>query len=284
MTVLIFGSSGMIGTEVSRYFREEGEIIVNPRSDEFTDRRNSLRIPNRKELQRLVAESQPNLILNFAGKTRHRILNQTDEVDAIMVNSIFPTMLDEIGNSFSIPIVTVATDCVFSGKIGDYDENSPKDGEDVYALTKIAGEEASKSTTHVRVSVIGLGNKTGDSLAEWFLKLPANSDIQGFANHYWNGIPANILGKVLYTKYSKMNFSPGIFHLATENGLSKYELLKILREKLNREDVTITKINHKTNIDRTIRTIEVIENEKIWRLCGFNCVPTSDLLLRGHFL
>ena len=198
MTILLFGSSGMIGSEVAKYFKVQGEDVATPKKIEFCKINDLISRPDLKKLDALIESKKPHFILNLAGKTRHKITQKEDEVDAILVNVLFSTMLDEIANKNSIPIFTIATDCVFSGNKGSYDENSAKDGDDIYAITKIAGEESTIATNHLRVSVVGLGNKNGGSLAEWFYNLPVNSKIDGYANHYWNGVPSKVLSKVLY--------------------------------------------------------------------------------------
>ena len=274
----------MIGTEVSRYFKEQGESIFTPATNEFTDDHLDWRRPNRSRIEALIEQSKPSLILNFSGKTRHQITQLQDQVDAILVNAVFSSMLDEIGRENSVPVLTIGTDCVFSGKVGDYDESSPKDGEDIYAISKIAGEESTRTTNYLRVSVVGLGNKTGNSLAEWFYNLPTNSKIDGYANHYWNGVPSRVLAKVLYEIYKNEIEIPRNFHLATLDKLSKSEMLYIFRELFNRKDIQIQEMQTPKVVDRSLTTIHQSLNLDIWNICGFERVPSSELLLQKHFL
>lgn len=284
MTVLVFGASGMIGSEVSAYFQERGLSVCAPASGEFTEDNLKWRKPSRQKLETLLDLKRPEIVFNFSGKTRHRIIHKEDEVDAILVNVLFSTMLDEIANKNSIPIFTIATDCVFSGNEGSYDENSAKDGHDIYAITKIAGEESTIATNYLRVSVVGLGNKNGASLAEWFYNLPLNSKIDGYANHYWNGVPSKVLSKVLYEIYRNKIELPRNFHLATEGKMIKSEMLYIFRELFNRKDIQIQEMQSPKLVDRSLTSIHQSLNLDIWNVCGFERVPSSELLLRKHFL
>jgi dTDP-4-dehydrorhamnose reductase len=192
-------------------------------------------------------------------------------------------MLDEIANKNLIPIFTIATDCVFSGNEGSYNENSVKDGDDIYAITKIAAEESTRATSHLRVSVVGLGNKNGNSLAEWFFNLPPNSIIKGYTNHYWNGVPSRVLANVLHEMYKNKVEIPKNFHLATEGKMSKFEILCIFREIFKRTDIQIQETQTPITVDRSLTTIHESLNEDIWRLSGFERAPSSELLLRRHF-
>lgn len=283
MTVLIFGASGMIGSEVSKYFEEQGIHICTPATSEFTDDNSKWRTPNLLKIETLLERIKPRLIFNFSGKTRHQIAQKEDEVDAILVNVLFSAMLDEISSKYSIPVFTIATDCVFSGNDGNYNEKSVKDGKDIYAISKIAGEESTRATSHLRVSVVGLGNKKGSSLAEWFYNLPVNSKIDGYTNHYWNGIPSRMLGKVLYEVFKNEIVIPSNFHLATEGKLSKLEILYIFRDLFKRKDIQIQETQMPKIVDRSLATVHGDLNLDIWKICGFERVPSSELLLRKHF-
>ncbi len=284
MTILLFGSSGMIGSEVTRYFRLKGENVDTPKRVEFCEIKDLISRPDLKKLDALIESKKPDFILNLAGKTRHRITKKEDEVDAILVNVLFSSMLDGIASRNSIPIFTIATDCVFSGNEGSYSENSVKDGADIYAITKIAGEESTRATNHLRVSVVGLGDKNGSSLAEWFYNLPVNSKIDGYTNHYWNGVPSRVLGKVLHEIYRNKIETPKDFHLATQGKLSKLEILYIFRDMFKRTDIEIQEIQTPKVVDRSLTTIHQSLNLDIWNLCGFERVPNSELLLQKHFL
>ena len=49
----------------------------------------------------------------------------------------------------------MSTDCVFSGKIGSYNENSFKDGETFYDRSKALGELENNKDLTFRNSIIG---------------------------------------------------------------------------------------------------------------------------------
>ena len=51
MTVLVFGASGMIGSEVLAYFQERGISVCAPASGEFTENNLKWRKPSRQKLE-----------------------------------------------------------------------------------------------------------------------------------------------------------------------------------------------------------------------------------------
>jgi dTDP-4-dehydrorhamnose reductase len=120
-------------------------------------------------------------------------------------------------------------------------------------------------------------------LAEWFYNLPLNSKIDGYANHYWNGVPSRVLGKVLYEIYRNKIEIPKNFHLATDGKMSKLEILNIFRDIFKRTDIQIQITSTPKVVDRSLSTVHESLNKDIWNICGFERVPSSELLLRKYF-
>ena len=60
-------------------------------------------------------------------------------------------------------LIHVSSDCVFSGKKGNYSENDETDANDLYGITKAAGEIKDNNNITVRTSTIGfeIGSKYG---------------------------------------------------------------------------------------------------------------------------
>ncbi len=229
-------------------------------------------------LNQNIADISPDCIVNLSGITRQRIQSGTKEEEAFYANVLLPRALDAYGEKNTIPIISLATDCVFSGRKGRYTEKDQKDGNDVYSISKILMEEVTPNTLHLRTSVVGLGNPNGLSLFEWFSNLESNSVISGFANHYWNGITSKVLAEILLGILNH-RIEPGTIHIVPEGRLTKYEMLKILKEVINRHDVKINLSEDKETIDRTLSTIYPDLNSRIWKSAGYKQPPTSKRLL-----
>jgi dTDP-4-dehydrorhamnose reductase len=89
------------------------------------------------------------------------------------------------------------TDCVYSGLKGSYNEDDKYDVSDVYGMSKAMGEPS--NCTVIRTSIIGeeLENKKS------FLEFVRNSDseINGWDDHYWNGITCYQYCKIIDKKF-----------------------------------------------------------------------------------
>ena len=115
-----------------------------------------------------------------------------------MVNSVLPNVLSEIKNMYAnknLQVIHVTTDCVYNGKTGGYDENSPHECIDDYSMSKSLGEN--KNLTNIRTSIIGEEITYKKSLLEWVRSNKAGSTIYGYVNHLWNGVTCLELAKFI---------------------------------------------------------------------------------------
>jgi hypothetical protein len=99
----------------------------------------------------------------------------------------------EEDHSYLISNGLSAHNCVFNGAEGGYVESSPHTAMDIYGRSKSLGE--SESATIIRTSIIGeeLSNKL--SLVEW-VKSQAGKSVNGYLNHFWNGITCLQFAKI----------------------------------------------------------------------------------------
>lgn len=192
------------------------------------------------------------VIINCAGVIKQRKTANTK--DFISVNSLFPHLLESVSNSIEAKFIHVTTDCIYSGKKGSYNENDSADINDVYGCSKYLGEP--KNSTVIRTSIIGEESRNKLSLLEW-VKSNKNSKINGFSNHFWNGLTCLQLSKVIEEMIKKNNFWIGIRHIFSRP-INKYELVSLINEIYNL-NITINKTEDVNTIDRTLSSIYNLE-------------------------
>lgn len=165
------------------------------------------------------------------------------------INSAFPHLLSRRLNE---KLIHITTDCVFNGRENaPYSEKSKKSPNDIYGLSKSLGEPI-KSLV-LRTSVIGTELDTAYSLVEW-ARAKKGSQVDGYTNHYWNGVTADEFGKICFKIISNRKRYPknGIYHIFSDS-VSKYEILEALNSKYHLNMVIQKK---KVNtIDRRLTTI-----------------------------
>ena len=177
-------------------------------------------------------------------------------------------------------IFQIATDCVYSGKKGNYSENDNHDATDIYGKTKSLGEVSSPNFYNLRCSIIGNEIKNNKSLVEWFKNSKKGSALNGFSDHLWNGITTNAFAKITRSIIENNIQIPNFIHIVPKNKLTKYTLLKLFKKKFRRKDLTINKIKSHQKVIRTLKTIYLKKNIEIWKKSLFLKVEKIENLVK----
>ncbi len=278
MKILILGSTGMLGScllnELTKH--QNFRIIATYRDIEkikFLKKTNlnlkkikfikiDIAKQSKKNLKKLLHKSE--IVINCIGLIRQKIKNKEDKKKAFLINSLFPKKLNECKKK-NQKIYQIATDCVFSGKKGNYNERDLHDCRDIYGLSKSNGEIKDKNFFNLRCSIVGKEINSKKSLYNWFMTRPKYSKIKGFTNHIWNGVSTKVFSIILINIIKRNIKIPNIFHLVPKDKLSKYNLLKYLKT-INKKKITLLKHKHNLKINRTLSTNYKQLNYKLWNL------------------
>lgn len=235
MKVLIFGGKGMAGHMMVSYFQSKPEYMVyytsrnrNETDGIYVDATNSAMV------EETVDRIQPDIIINCIG-----ILNQHAEDCpelAFRINSVLPHQLAKLAERIGGKLIHISTDCVFSGSRGGYRESDTPDGTTVYAQSKQLGEVIDDKHLTIRTSIIGPELKPdGIGLFLWFMN--QRGQIKGYERVYWNGVTTLELAKATESLLKRKQ--TGLVHLAAEEKISKYNLLKLIQRVFDKNDVEI---------------------------------------------
>ena len=249
MKYLVLGAGGMAGHMITNYLLEQGEEVEGLEKRELSYCKSyNLDVTNFTELKHIIDENQYDYIINCIG-----LLNQTAEKNidlAILLNSYLPHFLVKSTENLHTRIIQMSTDCVFSGKRGQYTENDFPDGESYYDRTKALGELNDTKNLTFRNSIIGPDiNENGIGLFNWFMK--QDTEINGFEKSIWTGVTTLTLAKAMH-KASQQRLT-GLYNLVNNEVISKYNLI-CLFNKYSKKGLTINKIDgisHDKSLYRT---------------------------------
>lgn len=244
--ILILGSTGMLGHQVVKYFLQfnEYEIVDISFKKKLREETIILDVRNEHLLSETIINIDPDFIVNCIGLLINSVNNNL--TGAIYINSYLPHRLKDIAESINAKLVHISTDCVFSGKKGKYVEDDHRDGEDLYAKTKILGEVIDDSNVTIRTSLIGPELKNdGEGLFQWFMK--QSGTIQGFTKAIWSGVTTLELAKGI--KWAIDNNVTGLYHLTNNNSINKNELLHLFK-KYTKKEIEIRAVDGK-NINKS---------------------------------
>ena len=280
--VVILGSTGMLGSAIAEVLTSKlGKVIEANRSGVSVVKENdciAIDASKKIDFDQIFDGLQIDYIVNAIGMIK-QVINESDLTDlhkAQTVNSDFVSNLNEYSETTEIPVIQIGTDCVFSGARGSYVESDLFEATDVYSKTKIAGELNSPSSMILRTSIIGRELRSSHSLLEWILSQERKSEVNGFTNHFWNGMTtfhfANLVNGVIQSN----RFSPGTFHVKPTGTMSKYELLKSITTNFQRSDLLINEFEAPIAVDRTLATLNPAFNSQIWAQAGYDIIPSIE--------
>ncbi len=289
--ILILGSTGMLGSEVLKVFSQKSNYSISTnirnKKHNFLLKKNKIQNvryfkfdlnKNKVDILKKYLKSDT-IIINCIGIIKPHI-NEKDNssvTNAINVNSIFPYTLFKKFSSRNV-IYQIATDCVFSGKKGNYTEDDKHDANDVYGKSKSLGEVVGKNFFNLRTSIIGKELNSNKSLYEWFMSQKNSSVINGFSNHLWNGVTTKAFAKVLISIIDNKIKLPSTIHIIPRDKISKYKMLELFR-KYNGKEIILKRINAEIKINRTLKTIYPKILDEIWRQSEYGSPPKLKRLI-----
>ncbi len=289
--ILILGSTGMLGSEVLKVFSKKKNYSISTnfrnKKKKFYLTKNKIKNINyfkfdiyKNKIDALKKYLKPDtIIINCIGIIKPHI-NEKDSTsisNAIKVNSAFPHILFKKFSSKNV-IYQIATDCVYSGKKGNYTENDKHDADDVYGKSKSLGEVVGKNFFNLRTSIIGKELNSNKSLYEWFMSQKNKSVINGFSNHLWNGLTTKAFAKVLISIIDNRINLPEKIHIIPKDKISKYKMLELFKKNNNKE-IILKSINAKIKINRTLKTIYPDILDEIWRKSEYGKAPSLKRLI-----
>lgn len=176
---------------------------------------------------RAVDTVQPAVMINCIGIVKQAKAAK-DPLISIEVNALFPHRLARLCQRRGIRLIHISTDCVFSGRKGDYGENDLPDAEDLYGRTKFLGEVSYENCLTLRTSMIGRELETSHGLIEWFLSQEGRT-VDGYTRAIFSGFTTNALSEIIAKIVDEQPEMYGVWHIASYP-ISKFDLLSLVKK------------------------------------------------------
>jgi len=255
--VLVIGSTGMLGHQVVNHLEKFNDLIVDDISYRNKLRKSTIIVDamDKQVLKEAIVQLKPNFIINCVGIL---IKGSIDMGASIYLNAYLPHQLKEISKTINAKLIHISTDCVFSGKDGQYIETDYRDGIGTYAQTKILGELIDEHNLTLRTSIIGPELKrNGEGLFHWFMN--QSSNISGYTKAIWSGVTTLELAK--FIKWSIDNDITGLYHVTNNSSIDKFSLLELFK-KYTKKDVHIEP-DDKVSIDKSFVDTRLLRDFEI---------------------
>ena len=261
--VLIFGSSGMLGSYLCNLLEEkypEFKVIRNDKAEGGID------ITDEQQVREMVFETKADYIVNCAAFTDVNAAEDNPEI-AFKVNADAPEYMAKVCKEQDIPFLHISTDYVFGdnkedGYMEDHSEFNPLN---VYGVSKLDGEQR----------VLQTGGKNYILRTSWLFGPGATNFIEKISK-YAKELPVlkvvtDEVGCPTYVKdlseamilALKEKIDPGIYHVCSRDSLSRYEFAQ---EILRLQEIETTIIEAKlADFDRKaqVPNISILVNTRL---------------------
>ena len=238
MRILILGGDGMLGHQLFRHLSGNHQVKVSLRQDLDTYKSYGLFVHKNSypgidarylgRLEDIMSDFNPDAVVNAIGIVKQRKASK-DSILSIEINSLLPHQLAALCRLNGAKMVHLSTDCVFSGRKGNYCENDTADAEDLYGRSKLLGEVEAEGCLTLRTSIIGKELKRKSSLLEWFLA--QKGEIKGYQKAIFSGFTTIELSRVIEMLLVKFPDAQGLYHVSSAP-ISKYDLLSMIKNQL----------------------------------------------------
>jgi dTDP-4-dehydrorhamnose reductase len=136
--ILLIGRGGQVGSELAGLLPRLGEVVALGRAE--------LDLAKPEEIREVIRRVQPELIVNAAAYTAVDHAEKEPSL-AQAINANAPEIMAVEGKTIGASMVHYSTDYVFDGtKNAPYLEDDPPNPLSVYGRTKLAGEQAIRSS------------------------------------------------------------------------------------------------------------------------------------------
>ena len=138
MRILLTGKNGQVGWELQRALAPLGEVTACDREQ--------LDLSDISQIRAKIRELRPQLIVNAAAYTAVDRAESEPEI-AMQINATAPAAMAEAAKEVGALLIHYSTDYVFDGTSREpYTEDHATNPLNVYGKTKLAGEEAIRSS------------------------------------------------------------------------------------------------------------------------------------------
>lgn len=266
--VLILGGAGMLGHRLAADLRQDFEVWVTLRGSVQAYERYGSFDPNRTlggvdvlnfdAVTEVMGTVRPDAVINCIGIIK-QLAAAKDPFLSVSINSLLPHRLHRLCRASGARLIHFSTDCVFSGRTGNYTEEDPSDALDLYGRSKFLGETVGEGALTIRSSIIGheLGSASG--LLEWFLS-QRGRQVPGYRRAFFSGFTTHEMARIVRMVLTEHPALSGTFQVSSER-INKYDLLTLIRQAYG-IDVEIVP-DDKVEIDRSL------DSTRFRRLTGY---------------
>lgn len=283
--VLILGGSGLLGINMSVSFAKHYSTFFTYNQKKITLPNTSshfLNLKYEREIIRIIEIIKPKIIINCAGITSVEYCEYNTEI-ATKINTKMPDVVSKICEELQIKLIHISTDHLYDGcKDGPYSEDDSLSPINFYALTKAEAEKAvllnCKNSLILRTNFFGWSPTYRESFSDFIINGSVGNILKLFSDVQYS--PISIPDLINATHRLIEVDACGIFNLACDESLSKFEFGQILLNELGLNNQLNNLISDKLSSRKELvrRPINMaLDNDKLQKTLGRGFPITSSI-------
>ena len=261
MKVAVIGADGQLGLDIVAALNDHDLLLLEyPKFD----------IRDQTQVTSLITNNRPDWVINAAALT-HVDKCETDDTEAFAVNALGARYAAQACGAIDAKLIYISTDYVFDGrKLSPYIESDPPAPLNVYGLSKLAGEYASRSecSRHYILRTCGLYGLNpcwgkGTNFVDKMLELAETQDsLQVVGDEVLTPTFTEDLAAQIRTFLVKPP-PPGIYHATNDGGCSWFQFAEEIFS-LAGVDITLTEATARAwNAPARRPAYSVLENKAL---------------------
>lgn len=231
--LFLAGGSGLLALNWALLCHEKWHVFLGLHNRKITPRFAStvhIPFPTTENLFNSLSDISPQLVVNAAAATSIEFCESNPEI-AFKVNVSFAEQLASACNLLNIPLVHISTDHLFSGLHSFATEQTPLTPINVYGKTKAEAESrvlnVCPNALVVRTNFFGWGTSYRYSITDKIIQeLQSGNSYGAFRDVFFTPIHvSNLVSSIHHLIELRAS---GIFHVVSDQRLSKYDFCSLL--------------------------------------------------------
>tara|TARA_B100001250_G_scaffold84369_1_gene69720 strand:+ start:5029 stop:5943 length:915 start_codon:yes stop_codon:yes gene_type:complete len=254
MKILITGSNGLLGQKLVHKLRVDNtiELIATSKGENRVSNKDgytyvSLDVTNKKEVEKVIRDQEPNVVVNTAAMTNVDLCeDKKKECDALNIDAV-RYLADEC-ERIDAQLIQISTDFIFDGKNGPYTEQDIPNPLSYYGLSKLKSEQLLqvhkvKWTVLRTIIVFGVGeNLSKGNVVLWAKDALAKGDTLNIIDDQFRSPTlAEDLADICILAAKKKAL--GIFNASGKDIMSIYEIVERVAKHYGNSIGNLKKIN-----------------------------------------
>ncbi len=287
-SILLTGGSGLLAVNWFYSKRSDYAVYLGLNERQIQPQGGNVLFLDYTSEQSLLIQLEsiaPCVVIHTAGLTNVEKCEDNPEL-AFLVNVELSSIVAKVTRKLDIPLVHISTDHLFSGMYSLVDEDEPINPTNVYGRTKAQAERAvvdiNPNALIIRTNFYAWGTSYRKSFSDHIIhSLRNHQTLHLFEDVYYTPIFAEKLIQTVHELLDKK--VKGIFHVVSDDRISKYEFGILIAEEFSLDKSLIHKSNLQSQIKLVKRPIDMsLSNRKVCDLLGRNLGTVKQHISQLH--